>query len=143
MRFRPLLALMLAFCLTFTTLPSSASAALKGREQGNARFGNVVNTGQADACTVLPAGSSGSINADGQFKSLCLQPTEVSVKLPGNRGGRALRRKRVFLPAGLSKSFGANSVLFSGLRGLPLLRWPMLRCSVQFDLQSTLGLICN
>jgi len=39
MRFRPLLALMLAFCLTFTTLPSSASAALKGREQGNARFG--------------------------------------------------------------------------------------------------------
>ena len=55
---------MLAFCLTFTTLPSSASAALKGREQGNARFGNVVNTGQADACTVLPAGSSGSINAE-------------------------------------------------------------------------------
>jgi hypothetical protein len=38
------------------------------------------------------------------------------------QSGRALRRKRVFLPAGLSKSFGANSVLFSGLRGLPLLR---------------------
>ena len=89
MRFRPLLALMLAFCLTFTTLPSSASAALKGREQGNARFGNVVNTGQADACTVLPAGSSGSINADGQFKSLCLQPTEVSVKLPGNKRNKS------------------------------------------------------
>ncbi len=89
MRFRPLLALMLAFCLTFTTLPSSASAALKGREQGNARFGNVVNTGQADACTVLPTGSSGSINADGQFKSLCLQPTEVSVKLPGNKRNKS------------------------------------------------------
>jgi len=89
MRFRPLLALMLAFCLTFTTLPSSASAALKGREQGNARFGNVVNTGQADACTVLPAGSSGSLNADGQFKSLCLQPTEVSVKLPGNKRNKS------------------------------------------------------
>jgi photosystem II oxygen-evolving enhancer protein 1 len=90
MRFRPLLALMLAFCLTFTTLPSSASAAfVKGPERGNARFGNVVNTGQAGACTVLPAGSSGSINADGQFKSLCLQPTEVSVKLQDNKRKKA------------------------------------------------------
>ena len=81
---------MLAFCLTFTTLPSSASAAfVKGPERGNARFGNVVNTGQAGACTVLPAGSSGSINADGQFKSLCLQPTEVSVKLPGNKRNKS------------------------------------------------------
>ena len=81
---------MLAFCLTFTTLPSSASAAfVKGPERGNARFGNVVNTGQAGACTVLPAGSSGSINADGQFKSLCLQPTEVSVKLQDNKRKKA------------------------------------------------------
>ncbi len=86
MRFRPLLALVLAFCLTFAAAPTSVSAAfVKGPERGNARFGNIVNTGQAGECTTLPDGSNGSINADGQFKGLCLQPTEVFVKLPGTK----------------------------------------------------------
>jgi len=95
MRFRPLLALVLAFCLTFAAAPSSVSAAfVKGPERGNARFGNVVNTGQAGECTILPAGSTGSVSADGQFKSLCLQPSEVFVKLPGTK-----RKKADFAPA--------------------------------------------
>ena len=50
MLFRPLLALVLAFCLTFVAAPSSVSAAITdgagnsdfvvGNERSNARFGN-------------------------------------------------------------------------------------------------------
>jgi len=95
MRFRPLLALVLAFCLTFAAAPTSVSAAfVKGPERGNARFGNVVNTGKAGECTTLPANATDSINADGNFKSLCLQPTEVFVKLPGSK-----RKQSDFAPA--------------------------------------------
>ncbi len=86
---------MLAFCLTFIAAPSSVSAAfVLGQERGNAQFGDTVNTGQAGTCKALPAGSSGSINVDGQFKSLCLQPKEIFVKLPGTR-----RQKAEFAPA--------------------------------------------
>ena len=95
MRFRPLLALVLAFCLTFVAAPSSASAAfVLGDERGNAQFGDVVNTGQAGECKTLPAGSSGSLSVEGSFKSLCLQPTEISVKLAGKK-----RQKADFVPA--------------------------------------------
>ena len=73
------------FCLTFTTLPSSASAALKGRDKVMLVLAMLLILAKLMLHNVLPAGSSGSINADGQFKSLCLQPTEVSVKLPGNK----------------------------------------------------------
>ena len=95
MRFRPLLALVLAFCLAFVAVPSDVSAAfVKGPERGNARFGNVVNTGQAGECTTLPEGSSGSINVDGSFKNLCLQPTEIFVKTASSK-----RKKAEFAPA--------------------------------------------
>ncbi len=91
MRFRPLLAIVLAFCLTFIGAPSSVSAS---GERGNSTFTNVVNTGQAGECSTLPPGSSDSISADGSFKSLCLQPTEIFVKLAANR-----RQKADFVPA--------------------------------------------
>ena len=91
MRFRPLLALVLAFCLTFIAAPSSVFAS---GERGNATFTNVVNTGQAGECSTLPADSSGSIGADGSFKNLCLQPTEIFVKLAAKR-----RQKADFVPA--------------------------------------------
>ena len=95
MRLRPLLALVLAFCLTFAAAPNSVSAAfVKGPERGNADFGGVVNTGKAGECSTLPAGSSGSLSVDGSFKSLCLQPTEIFVKLSTNR-----RQKADFIPA--------------------------------------------
>ena len=95
MRFRPLLALVLAFCLTFVAAPKSVSASfVLGGERGNSRFADVVNTGQAGECATLPAGSSGSISADGKFKNLCLQPTEIFVKLAGNK-----RQKADFVPA--------------------------------------------
>ena len=95
MRFRPLLALVLAFCLTFISAPSDVSAAfVKGPERGNARFGDIVNTGQAGECTSLPAGASDSINTDGSFKNLCLQPTEIFVKVAASK-----RKKADFVPA--------------------------------------------
>ncbi len=94
MRLRPLLALVLAFCLTFIAVPSSVSAAfVLGDERGNAQFGDVVNTGQAGECKILPADASGSLNVDGSFKGLCLQPTEIFVKLAGSK-----RKKAEFLP---------------------------------------------
>jgi len=87
--------LVLAFCLTFVLVPSNVSAAfVKGPERGNARFGNVVNTGKAGECKILPAGSTGSINVDGNFKNLCLQPTEIFVKLSSSK-----RKKADFVPA--------------------------------------------
>ena len=90
MPFRPLLALVLAFCLTFIAAPSSVSAAfVLGNERGNAQFADTVNTGQAGACSTLPAGSSGSISADGSIKDLCLQPTEVAVKIATKKRGTA------------------------------------------------------
>ena len=84
MRFRPLLALVLAFCLTFLSAPSSASAAEK-----NLQFDKVVNTGKAGECASVAAGSSGSISADGRITDLCLQPTEVFVKLQTKKRGQA------------------------------------------------------
>ncbi len=95
MRFRPLLALVLAFCLTFAAAPSSVSAAfVLGNERGNAKFAGVVNTGQAGECTSLPSSSTGSISADGNIKDLCLQPTEVFVKLATKK-----RQQADFVPA--------------------------------------------
>ncbi len=95
MRFRPLLALVLAFCLTIAVAPNSVSAAfVQGPERGNASFGKTVNSGQNGVCRSLPSGSSGSISADGSFKELCLQPTEIFVKLEGNA-----RKAADFVPA--------------------------------------------
>jgi len=94
MRFRPLLAMVLAFCLTFAAAPSSVSAAfVLGNERGNSRFADVVNTGKAGECSTLPASASGSISVDGKFTSLCMQPTEIFVKLAGNK-----RQKADFVP---------------------------------------------
>ncbi len=95
MRFRPLLALALAFCLTFIATPSKVSAAfVLGEERGNAKFAQTVNTGKAGECSTLPAGSNGSISADGKIKDLCMQPTDVSVKVAGSK-----RQKADFVPA--------------------------------------------
>ncbi len=95
MRFRPLLALVLAFCLALVSAPSDVSAAfVKGPERGNAKFGNVVNTGQAGECTTLPASATGSLNTDGSFKNLCLQPTQIFVKAEESK-----RKKAEFQPA--------------------------------------------
>ena len=84
---------MLAFCLTFTTLPSSASAALKGREQGNARFGNVVNTGQADAIKLAISRALCEMDSENRIALkaeglLTRDPRVVERKKPGQKKAR-------------------------------------------------------
>ncbi len=91
MRFRPLLALVLAFCLTFIAAPSSVSAS---GERGNAKFGDIVNTGKANDCPTVSAGSGGSIGIDGGLTDICMHPTEVYVKI-----AKSKRSKADFAPA--------------------------------------------
>ena len=91
MRFRPLLALVLAFCLTFVAAPSSVSAS---GERGNARFADVVNTGKANDCPTISAGSQGSFSIDGRLTDICMHPTEVYVKV-----ARSKRAEAEFVPA--------------------------------------------
>ncbi len=91
MRFRPLLALVLAFCLTFIAAPNGANAS---GERGNSRFADVVNTGKANDCPTVSGSSEGSISLDGGLKDICMHPTEVYVKLAGNK-----RQTADFVPA--------------------------------------------
>ena len=91
MRFRPLLALALAFCLTFIAAPSSVSAS---GERGNSKFADIVNTGKANDCPVVSAGSSGSINIDGGLADICMHPTQVYVKISSSK-----RKTADFAPA--------------------------------------------
>ena len=96
MLFRPLLALVLAFCLTFVTAPSSVSAEyVLGNERGNSDFGNIVNTGRANLCPTVSAGSSGSISlgSGDSLNDICLHPNQVFVKVPTGR-----RQKADFAP---------------------------------------------
>ena len=105
MRFRPLLALVLAFCLTFIGAPRSVSADfVLGKERGNAEFALKRDTGLAGECSTLPAGLSGSISAVGKITDLCLRPTEISVKLVTKK-----RQKADFVPAKIiSPRFNAS-----------------------------------
>ncbi len=92
MRFRSLLALVLAFCLTFATAPNSAFAA----GERNARFNEIVNTGKANDCPTIADGTNGSIslsNGD-TLNDICMHPTEVLVKVEGSR-----RQKAAFVPS--------------------------------------------
>jgi hypothetical protein len=51
-----------------------------------------------------------------------------------NKSGRALRRKQLFLPAGLSKSFGANSVPFHRASWIAIASLPQVSawCAIRF-----------
>ncbi len=91
MRVRPLLALVLAFCLTFIAAPNSVSAS---GERGNAKFADIVNTGKANDCPTLSAGSNGSLSIDGGLTDICMHPTEVYVKV-----AKSKRSKADFAPA--------------------------------------------
>ncbi len=93
MPFRPLLALVLAFCLTFVAAPSSVSAS---GERGNSTFTDVVNTGKANDCPSIAEGSQGSISigSGDTLNDICLHPTKVLVKVE-----KAKRQKAEFVPS--------------------------------------------
>jgi photosystem II oxygen-evolving enhancer protein 1 len=81
MRFRPLLALVLALCLTLVT---ACSGGAKAVDRGNLTYDDIHNTGLANNCPTLPDSARGSIalNTGGkyQLRELCLHPSEVFVK---------------------------------------------------------------
>lgn len=81
MRFRPLLALVLALCLTLVTACGGGASAV---ERANVTYDDIVNTGKANDCPTLPDSARGSIPLDPssryQLREICLHPSEVFVK---------------------------------------------------------------
>jgi photosystem II oxygen-evolving enhancer protein 1 len=81
MRFRPLLALVLALCLT---LVSACSGGAKAVDRANLTYDDIHNTGLANDCPTLPDSARGTISLDPsaryQLKEICMHPSEVFVK---------------------------------------------------------------
>ncbi|KAF0654147.1 photosystem II manganese-stabilizing protein [Cyanobium sp. Copco_Reservoir_LC18] len=81
MRFRPLLALVLALCLT---LVSACSGGAKAVDRANLTYEDIHNTGLANDCPTLPDSARGTIALDPsatyQLKEICMHPSEVFVK---------------------------------------------------------------
>jgi len=81
MRFRPLLAIVLAFCLTLVTACSGGARAV---DRNSLTYDQIVNTGRANDCPTLPDTARGTIPLDPsstyQLKEICLHPSEVFVK---------------------------------------------------------------
>ena len=87
MRFRPLLALVLALCLTMVTACGGGSKAV---DRSNVTYDDIVNTGKANDCPTLPDSARGTIPLDSgaryQLRDICLHPSEVFVKCePANK----------------------------------------------------------
>ena len=81
MRFRPLLAVVLALCLTLVT---ACSGGAKAVDRANVTYDDIVNTGRANDCPTLPDTARGTIPLDGstryQLREMCLHPSQVFVK---------------------------------------------------------------
>ncbi|MFZ9749974.1 MAG: photosystem II manganese-stabilizing polypeptide, partial [Vulcanococcus sp.] len=81
MRFRPLLALVLALCLTLVT---ACSGGAKAVDRANLTYDDIHNTGLANDCPTLPDSARGSIPLDSsskyQLREICMHPAEVYVK---------------------------------------------------------------
>ena len=81
MRFRPLLALVLALCLTLVT---ACSGGAKAVDRANLTYDDIHNTGLANDCPTLPDSARGSIALDAsakyQLREICMHPAEVYVK---------------------------------------------------------------
>ena len=81
MRFRPLLALVLALCLTLVTACSGGAKAI---DRANVTYDDIHNTGRANDCPTLPDSARGAIALDSsasyRLKEICLHPSEVFVK---------------------------------------------------------------
>ena len=81
MRFRPLLAAVLALCLTLVT---ACSGGAKAVDRANLTYADIHNTGLANSCPTLPDSARGTIALDPsaryQLREICLHPSEVFVK---------------------------------------------------------------
>lgn len=81
MRFRPLLALALALCLTLVT---ACSGGAKAVDRSSLTYDDIHNTGLANDCPTLPESARGSIalstGSKYQLREICMHPAEVYVK---------------------------------------------------------------
>jgi photosystem II oxygen-evolving enhancer protein 1 len=102
MRFRPLLALVLALCLTLVT---ACSGGAKAVDRTQLTYDEIHNTGLANDCPTLPESARGSIALDPgatyQLREICMHPAEVSVKgEPANK-----RQEARFVPGKILTRF--------------------------------------
>jgi photosystem II oxygen-evolving enhancer protein 1 len=102
MRFRPLLALVLALCLTLVT---ACSGGAKAVDRANLTYDDIHNTGLANDCPTLPDSARGSIALDSsakyQLREICMHPAEVYVKgEPANK-----RQEAQFVPSKILTRF--------------------------------------
>ena len=105
MRFRPLLALALALCLTLVT---ACSGGAKAVDRANLTYDDIHNTGRANDCPTLPESARGTINLDPgaryQLREICMHPSEVFVKgEPANK-----RQEAQFVPGKILTRFTSS-----------------------------------
>lgn len=121
MSIRPLLALVLALCLTLVTACSGGAQAV---DRSNAtRYEDIVNTGKANDCPTLSDSARGSISLDPDaayaLKGICLHPSQVFVKgEPANKRQEAQFVEGKILTrytSSLDEVYGALKVSDSGL----------------------------
>ena len=81
MRIRPLLALVLAFCLTLVTACSGGAEAV---DRSNITYDDIRNTGKANDCPTLSESARGSISLTSggsyELRGICMHPSQVFVK---------------------------------------------------------------
>ena len=81
MRIRPLLAIVLALCLTVVTACSGGAEAI---DRSNVTYDDIRNTGKANDCPTLPEAARGSISLTAgsayELRGICMHPSQVFVK---------------------------------------------------------------
>ena len=81
MRFRPLLAIALALCLTLVT---ACGGGAEAKNRSNVTYDDIVNTGRANDCPTLSDAARGTIPLDPstsyQLREICMHPSQVYVK---------------------------------------------------------------
>jgi photosystem II oxygen-evolving enhancer protein 1 len=111
MRFRPLLALVLALCLTLVT---ACSGGAKAVDRSQLTYDDIHNTGLANDCPTLPDSARGSIaltpGGQYQLREICMHPAEVYVKgEPANK-----RQEAQFVPGKILTRFTTSLDQVSG-----------------------------
>ena len=122
MRIRPLLAIVLALCLSLVTACSGDSQAVQ-RAASNVTYDDIRNTGKANDCPTIPDSARGSIplteGGKYELRDICMHPVQVFAKEePTNRRqvaqfveGKILTR----FTSSLDEVFGDLSVTSEGL----------------------------
>ena len=84
MRIRPLLAVVLALCLTFFTTACSGDSEAVQRGASNVTYDDIHNTGKANDCPTIGDSARGSIplsvGGSYELRDVCMHPVQVYAK---------------------------------------------------------------